>query len=508
MKKFIVLFLFLCTTYLSGQTYLHGTTGIRNERVTNCVVSTCSGTYLDNGGAAGNYSSNIAGGLYRVFCPSTVGNCVSVTFNSFRTESGFDYLTIGNGATQNSPVFTNSPATVPSGRISGTPAVPFTYTANNPSGCLTFRFTSDGSITDAGWSASLSCVPCTTVGNGPNLTDNNDCSRATRLCSGVTYNTNSRGPGLVAEGCVPNSCPAGGENHSNWYTFTIATSGTLTMLIDPQTNTDDYDFAIWGPNVTCTSLGSPLRCTDSGGTGNTGLNTTSLDNIEDVSGDKFLAQMNVVAGQTYIMVVDEWLSNTGNGYDLSFGGTATLDCAILPIKLIYFGADYIQNAKDASITFGANVDYLDEYFVIEKSLDGIEYDSIGVMYPTQVGRNDFQFMDESPVYNGFTYYRLKMVEADFSNYSDVSAIAVDDYTNQIILHPNPFNDHIKVQNFGDYYGLCEVKIYNTMGTEVISQSFQFGIINKMEINTKELSSGIYTAVIKTNGNTDTYKIIK
>ncbi len=175
--RLILLFLFLCVTYLSGQTYLHGTTGIRNERVTNCVVSTCSGTYLDNGGAAGNYSSNIAGGLYRVFCPSTVGNCVRVTFNSFRTEAGFDYLTIGNGATQNSPVFTNSPATVPSGRISGTPAVPFTYTANNPSGCLTFRFTSDGSITDAGWSASLSCVPCATAGNGPNLTDNNDCSR-------------------------------------------------------------------------------------------------------------------------------------------------------------------------------------------------------------------------------------------------------------------------------------------------------------------------------------------
>ena len=35
-----------------------------------------------------------------------------------------------------------------------------------------------------------------------------------------------------------------------------------------------------------------------------------------------------------------------------------------------------------------------------------------------------------------------------------------------------------------------------------------GIINKMEINTKDLSPGIYNVVIKTNGNTDTYKIIK
>ena len=503
--SFLLLFF---ASFLQAQTYTHGTVGIGGERVTHCLESTCSGTYLDNGGAAGNYSNSILGGLYRVFCPTVPGNCVRVTFNSFRTEASFDYLTIGNGATQNSPVFTNAPATVPNGRISGAPTVPFTFTANNPSGCLTFRFTSDGSINFAGWSAALSCVPCATVGNGPNTTDNNDCSRATSICSDITFNTNSRGPGLVAEGCVGTGCPAGGENHSNWYKFKVLTSGTLIFTINPQTSTDDYDFSIYGPNVTCTTLGSPLRCSDSGNTGNTGLNTTALDVVETVTGDGFLTQMNVIAGETYYLVVDEWLSNTGNGYQLLFGGTARLDCGLLPIELIYFGAEYQNDSKSALITWGANSDYNSEYFVVEKSTDGVEFDSVSTTYASGEGRFDYQYVDNSPVYNGFTYYRLKWVQDDIFHYSDVSAIAVDDPTNQIVVQPNPFVDFITIKSFGDYYGPCQVSVYDMTGQIKLQQNLQFGISNKIELDTKGLSTGFYTVIVNTEGFTKSFKMTK
>jgi hypothetical protein len=508
MKK-ILLFLILFANILSAQTFLHGTTGIQGERVTNCLVSTCSGTYLDNGGAGANYSNNITGGLYRVFCPNLPGNCVSATFTSFRTEAGRDFLTVGNGATQNSPVFTNAPATVPFGRISGAPAVPFTYTANNPSGCLTFRFTSDGSITFSGWSATLTCVPCATPTNGPNTTDNNDCTRASELCSGVTYSSNSRGPGLVAEGCTGSTCPAGGENHTNWYFFTVLTTGTLTFTIDPQTNTDDYDFSVYGPNVTCNSLGTPIRCSDSGNTGNTGLNTTEIDNIENVLGNGFVNQMNVVAGEVYYMVVDEWLSNTGNGYDLTFGGTATLDCILFPIKLNYFGAEYRKTEKDALITWGAESDFGNEYFIVEKSQDGISFDSIGLVDVIGTGRYDYDFIDKYPSYDGLTYYRLKWLDEQLYRYSDVTAIAVEDVIDQeIIVQPNPFMDFISVRSFGYYYGDCDVEIYNMSGQKVLEQNLQFGVANKLEIDTKNLSKGFYTVIIKTQNFTKSFKMSK
>lgn len=507
--KRILLLLLVCLNYAQAQTYLHGTTGMRNERVTNCLVSTCSGTYLDNGGSAGNYSSNITGGLYRVFCPTIPGNCVRARFTQFNTEAGFDFLTIGNGATQNSPVFTTAPAANPSGRISGNPAVPFTFTANNPSGCLTFRFTSDASVTAAGWSAALSCVPCATAGNGPNLIDNNDCSRLTRICSNITNNVNSRGPGLEAEGCLANACPAGGENHTNWYSFTILTSGTLTIMVDPQTPTDDYDFAIYGPNATCTSLGAPIRCTDSGLTGVTGLTTTALDAVEDVNGDKFLSQMNVTAGQTYIMAIDEWLSNTGQGYRLNFGGTAVLDCGFLPIELLYFGADYRKEQKDALITWGAYSDFDSEYFVVEKSSDGYTFDSIGVINAIGSGRYDYDFIDKFPTYNGFTYYRLKWFTEQIYHYSDVTAIAVDDVgPNGVVVYPNPATGNVlNIDNFGDYMGECHVSILNSVGQVVKEKKWQAGVIRKMDIEIDNLTTGVYTVIVATN-ETKIFKITK
>jgi hypothetical protein len=184
------------------------------------------------------------------------------------------------------------------------------------------------------------------------------------------------------------------------------------------------------------------------------------------------------------------------------------DCTIFPIELIYFGTEYDKNNKDVIVNWRASTTELGEYFIIEKSLDSYTFDSIGIVYPTEIGTNNFQFVDESPIYNGYTYYRLKMVENSTHNYSNVSVVEVKDFVNKIIVHPNPFNEYIKVQNLGDYYGLCEIKIYDVVGKEVITQSFQFGIINKMEINTKDLSPGIYNVVIKTNKNTETYKLIK
>jgi hypothetical protein len=184
------------------------------------------------------------------------------------------------------------------------------------------------------------------------------------------------------------------------------------------------------------------------------------------------------------------------------------DCTFLPIELLYFGAEYDKDNKDVNVNWGANVTNLDEYFIVEKSSDSHVFDSIGVVFPTEIGTNDYSFIDGTTIYNGYTYYRLKMVERNNHHYSNTIAIEVNDIVNKIIVLPNPFNDYIKVQNLGDYNGPCEVKIYNTTGIEVISQSFQLGIINKTEINTKDLSPGVYNVVIKTNRNTETHKIVK
>jgi len=114
-------------------------------------VNTCSGTFMDQNGNS-NYSNNQKTKF--IVCPDEPNMAVQVTFTSFQIEAGFDSLLIINrddytGRSWNEPnvmgVFwgTNNPGT---------------RTSTHSSGCLTFYFSSDGTVTDLGWEATFTCV--------------------------------------------------------------------------------------------------------------------------------------------------------------------------------------------------------------------------------------------------------------------------------------------------------------------------------------------------------------
>jgi gliding motility-associated-like protein len=316
MKKIFTITLLFVFSLSFSQTFILPSVGVQSTFSGGCPVGTCSGTLLDPGGT-GSYPNGV-NQIYQTFCPTNPGNCLQVTFTSFNTELGYDYLTIGNGPAQNSAVFTGAPAAA-GGQIWGTPAVPFSYTANNSSGCLTFRFRSDGIFNYSGFTASLTCVPC-----GAALpAGNSDACASSFICSNLGFNDVSNGPGLnPTEGCGGTNCVTG-ENYSNWYTFSAATSGSLTFTLNPNTPADDFDYAVFGPNVACGSLGTPVRCSYAANTGNTGLGSGAIDVSEDVAGNGWTAPMNVVAGQTYMLMVNNWTAG-GAGFNILFGGTATL----------------------------------------------------------------------------------------------------------------------------------------------------------------------------------------
>ncbi len=111
----------------------------------NGSITTCTGNFYDPGGFSANYLNNQ--NFTETFHPSTAGSMIRFTFNTFETESGYDYLRIYDGTSTSDPLI---------GTFSGTTG-PGTITASNASGALTFNFTSDISLTYAGWSASISC---------------------------------------------------------------------------------------------------------------------------------------------------------------------------------------------------------------------------------------------------------------------------------------------------------------------------------------------------------------
>ncbi len=111
----------------------------------NGTVTTCNGNFYDSGGPSGGYSSSE--NLTQTFYPSTPGDMIRLTFNSFATESSYDFLYIYNGENTSAPLIGTYDGSISPGMV----------TASNASGALTFNFTSDGSVTAEGWSASISC---------------------------------------------------------------------------------------------------------------------------------------------------------------------------------------------------------------------------------------------------------------------------------------------------------------------------------------------------------------
>jgi hypothetical protein len=468
----------------SAQTYLHPTTGVQSTYNGACLVSTCSGTYNDNGGPSGNYAASV-NNIYRTFCPNAAGMCLRATFSSFSMNDTYflcfgpnsccDYLQILNGPAQNSPSL-----------YSNCTASPGTITSTDQSGCLTFRFVSDGSVQLAGWAATLSCVAC---GGGPLGNTNADCNFATFVCSNQAIVDASNGPGIAGEGC--SGCNTS-EVYTNWYRIQIATSGTLALTIDPNQNSDDFDPVLYGPNVTCGSLGTPIRCSyaASSGNGNTGLGNGAVDNSEDVAGDQWVAPINVTAGQTYYLLINGWSASSGsNGFALNWTGTATLSCAILPAELLSFDGKYEEGMIDLSWSVAGEFG-LDKYVLERQDPTGNWQELAG--YAANGNQSMYLFTDARP-WPGMNHYRLRMVEQNGSiSYShEVEVLAPE--KQRFNIWPNPTNGLLNVELYDERGVAGDLVVVDRLGVEVMRRHVESASnLPVYEVlSTADLPEGIY-----------------
>lgn len=115
--------------------------------MTNATITTCVGLFYDSGGPNGQYGNNE--NFTMTFLPASPDGVIKANFLSFNTEATYDYLYIYNGPDASSPQFPGSPF---HGEVN-----PGLFVGLNAQGAITFRFTSDGSVTRDGWEAEISC---------------------------------------------------------------------------------------------------------------------------------------------------------------------------------------------------------------------------------------------------------------------------------------------------------------------------------------------------------------
>lgn len=271
-----------------------------------------------------------------------------------------------------------------------------------------------------------------------------DCAGGSTICSGQAFNNNSNNTGMVADLNASNQgCLSSGERQGTWYYFSPSSSGTIGFTIDPVAN-DDYDFAVWGPmsTIQCPPSGPPIRCSYASGfstnqaTGsyNTGLGNGATDQSETATGNGWVSNLTVTAGQIYILYIDNF-SSTGQAFSLSWQLTngASLDCTILPIELLSFEATAVEQKVRLSWLTATEVNARE--FILERSQNGISFAPIAnVAALGGMMQQEYMVMDELP-FHGFNFYRL--IEIDHDGGRTESVVRMVNIQGTPIGFPNP-----------------------------------------------------------------------
>ena len=251
--------------------------------ITSALPPECGGNFVDTGGPNANYGANQD--YVVTICPPNPGDYVTVTFTSFNVEANWDKLYVYDGNSTASPQIAsaNGPgngAVLIPGAYWGT-VIPGPFEATGTSGCLTFRFVSDGD-TSPGWTANIVCQPYPTCRKPTNITSNAISPTSVT----VSWTNNAPSATLWEVIAVPVGSPAPtaamtGQTTTNptTYTYTGLTSQTAYNFYVRAICATGTDVGPWSTTFS-TSTTNPNYCGgdhfyDSGGaTGNYGNNET------------------------------------------------------------------------------------------------------------------------------------------------------------------------------------------------------------------------------------------
>lgn len=466
----------------------------------NNVVCGTTLNFFDPGGQPGNYPAN-SGGEYTL-CPSTPGNYITLDFSIgfFNVEDGYDKMTILNGGAGTDELI---------GQWDGANS-PGTITSSAADGCLTVLWQADKSVQRSGWWAHVTCSPVAGVNDTICSATNCTGGCGQWVCGDGLYDTTNDGNGVEdlavnTSGCFTSS----GEIASKWFYFTALTTGTVEFSFDGP-NGQDYNFAVWGPStngVPPCPMGndnSPLRCSqaDVKNSGNpVGLSAVLGGNefYEGVEGNGWVDALDVVAGNTYAMILN--IFQNGNPQpviDMTIGGSAELDC--LPV---YLSAS-IENFQGVNINDQNHLSWVSRAqvnnakFVIERSVDGTNWEFVGEVWGA--GSTDtkryYDLIDETP-YIPATYYRLSQVDFDGEIRYHKEVISISSYKPAVADFVSPINPNptIGTSSFiyeGKTMADIEIEIRNDLG-QVIKRYVMNNVYPQVpyQLETTDLTAGMY-----------------
>lgn len=223
----------------------------------------------------------------------------------------------------------------------------------------------------------------------------NDCSNAIVVCGNSVITSNVSGFGTQELDGSRNPCEFA-EVNSIWLQLNIDQTGSLEFTLTPDDTAieADYDFYIYGPNFNCGNFDAPVRCSSTnpnqaGLTSNlTGLKAGETDESEGPGpeGNSFIAPLDVVAGETYYMLIDRPEGNGGFSLDWQ-GSSDFVDPPVIDDDPDAITACFADAGSPVDLTQNANQIssdpsiYYEYYTSRENAFDGVQEITDPTAYP-------------------------------------------------------------------------------------------------------------------------------
>jgi len=238
-----------------------------------------------------------------------------------------------------------------------------------------------------------------------------DCETALALCGESPFQIEmTAGVGNsdqdISGSCIPL------EFNSIWVYFEVIESGSLVFNISPSTD-QDIDFILFESNDGDCNNKELIRCMASGETlgedstpcmGDTGLAFGETDYVETAgcsTGDNnFLRPLDCVVGNGYYLYLTDF-SATGLSIELSFDGTALLDCISFNNTT---AVDYIEDKEQMTVFPNPSNGIVNYELPVDVSLgELIIYDSAGRIIYSEKNAGGTGQLNLSSYENGLYY---------------------------------------------------------------------------------------------------------
>ncbi len=198
------------------------------------------------------------------------------------------------------------------------------------------------------------------------------------------------------------------------------------------------------------------------------------------------------------------------GYVANYNGTPEFtlrnlnDFVTLPLVFKSFSA--VAKGTSSVLSWSTGSEVNTSKFVIEKSTDGLVFNTYNTVVAKGLSSNDYSFTDATNKVNSTVYYRLKSLDKDGKFiYSNIIVVKFASAV-KLTLAPNPTISTTKLT----YDALATdaiAQVISSTGATVKQVTLKAGS-TETSINVSSLAKGTYFLAITKNGSTSTVSFVK